>query len=1293
MVRYIILLTLLMCSAPILWAQTTGGLQGAISDGATGESIPFANIVIQKDGAQIAGTTTDFDGNYNFSNVNAGTYDVVVTYVGYRDLKMTGVVLKVGQVVRLDLEFPEEASGVSAFGEEADIPIVIGYRIPLIEADNTTGGQVIGSEDIKKMATRSISSIAATTAGVNQADEGEALNSNGSRSSGNDYYVDGVRVIGNFGIPESEIDQAQIITSGVPAEFGDATGAIINIITKGPSGEFKGYFNGETSQFLDAFGANLVELAFSGPIIAKPITNSLGDTLKNDDGKVKKKPILGYRIFGRYFTTKDDRPSALGSYRLTDDAMNNILENPLTSTGTGLVLTSDYLTRDDLVETKIRPNARSSYAIANGKIELKPSKDFFFVVGGQAQFSWGNSASTGNRLFNYQFNPKSTSNTWRVSGRFRHSVSSTTPGDDDEEEDETDSLRLQPVFQNFSYELQGDYTETNGFSQDPRYQDRLWEYGYVGRFDRSRRPVVSVVDTSWVLNTGGDTLGFNTEAGHSAFFNTFDGYEGNTEINPGLAAYNKDITVIPSSAFNNGGAANIDFSQPNLAFNLLQMEVINGAFNVNGRTSVFGLFNGAHINGAGYGRSNSRQIRANVRANFDLVMNQRSGNPIRHAIQLGGVYEQRIDRSYSISPFSLWQLADQKANSHISNAADRSAESVGTFYDEQTEQYYDLYPNLIRDDEEGNPVAPSVFGKRFRESLREKYGDEGHTDADWVNVHAYNPEDMDIAMFEPTTLVGGRTAVSSYYGYDYLGNPIGANVQFNDFFTQTDAEGLKTRPVAPNKPIYVAGYLQDKFTYKDMIFRFGVRFDSYDANTKVLKDPYSLVGYYNASEFESGGSEYSSGTSSDYTRPSNIGDDFAVYVNANSKDASVSGYRDGEQWYDEKGLPVNNANELGSTIVPALRGFTSSEIDLKGENYDPNLAFRDYKPTLVVMPRISFSFPISDEANFYANYDVLAMRPPSGAFATPLTYFNFVENVANSSYIGNPNLKSQRTINYEVGFQQKLTDFSKVKVSMLYREERDLIQTKQFFLAYPITYQSFGNDDFSTAKSFKVEYDMRENNNLRILANYTLQFAEGTGSSPTSSAGVAAEELKYIFPLSFDQRHTFYLMADYRYKSGDKYNGPKIGKVDLLENTGLNLAFNVSSGRPFTAKQVPGGIGTSFPNRLTEGSINGARMPWNFRMDLKLDRDITIGKKSKHPVYLNVYLRIQNILNTRNVLNVYPVTGSPTDDGFLTIQGSPGPGFASSQADSYELLYDLRMVNPYNISRPRRIFIGLTCQF
>jgi hypothetical protein len=52
-----------------------------------------------------------------------------------------------------------------------------------------------------------------------------------------------------------------------------------------------------------------------------------------------------------------------------------------------------------------------------------------------------------------------------------------------------------------------------------------------------------------------------------------------------------------------------------------------------------------------------------------------------------------------------------------------------------------------------------------------------------------------------------------------------------------------------HKPIYNAFYIQDKFTFKDIIFRLGLRVDRYDANTKVLKDPYSLYEIMQADDF------------------------------------------------------------------------------------------------------------------------------------------------------------------------------------------------------------------------------------------------------------------------------------------------------------------------------------------------------------------------------------------------------------------------------------------------------------
>lgn len=1258
--RHLILLSLLLLGSSSLWAQTS--LLGKVIDADNEEGLPLVNMALIQDDNQIAVTSTDIDGNYNFSNLKVGTYKLMLEYFGYPSKTLVGIKISTNETKILDIEM----SSTITIDEEV---VVIAESI--IDPGKNIGGATRDADFIKNNPERGIAGAVLSTATVNALEPGEAVSSGGSRTTSNLTLVNGIPVIGGAPIADLEIEEIQIMTSGIPAQYGNATGSITNIITKGPSSRFSGGVQIESSQLTDNFGENTINGYFSGPIIAKPMINALGDTTKVD-GRVAKSTILGYRFSGAYFTTKDPRPSALSTFKIKEEKLKEILENPLIANpgGSGSVFASDFLTEDDLEETNVRSNARTSYGQYSGTIEYQPSQDFFLKIGSEGRFSWGNSAAPFNQLFNYDFNPEQKSNNLGFNASFRHIVSSTIPGNT--EEDEKNSTRLQPIFQNLSYELIGSYNQTNFESIDPRYKDRLWEYGYVGKFYESRRPVIDVVDSLAIVDSNGDIIGYQAQVGHASFFNSFDGYEPNWDINPGLAAYN-NLLAQPNSF------------DPDAPTSLNEMEMING-LNTGARGSAYGLFSAPHLTGAGFGKSNTTQARGNVQVNFDLVTNQKSGNPMRHQVQLGGTFEQRVERSYNINPFDLWNLAYQSTNSHISNATDRTRPTGENYYDPFSQRNYQLYDALIRTDAEGNEVAMSEFGKNLREAL-------GFDKRDWVSVHELTPDQMELDWFEPTTLVTGTQRVVNYYGYDYKGNPLGTNVSFNDFFTATDENGIKTRPVAPFKPIYMAGYIQDKFVYKDIICNFGVRFDSYDANTSVLKDPYSITGYETAAEFESDNSLYDVGQTTEYRRPSNIEDNFAVYVNQNSSDASVVGYRNGEQWYNAEGIPVNTPSELGANFIPALKGIGTSQIDPQGNNYDPSQAFRDYTPSIIIMPRISLSFPISPESNFYANYDILSQRPPVGSYASALDYYNFREITTSDAIINNPNLRPERTINYEVGFQQALTKYSKIKVSMVYKEERDLIQARQYINAYPNTYTTYGNDDFSTTKAFKLEYETLRYKNLQIIANYALQFTEGTGSNPTSSRGVAAEELKYVFALDFDQRHTFYANIDYRFSNGKDYNGPKIGHFDVLENTGLSVSVNANSGRPYTKKQIPGGLGTSFRNRITEGSINGARVPWNFRVGMKLDRNFVIGKKSKNPMYLNVYLRITNLFNTQNVHDVYVVTGSPSDDGFLTTANSPGPGFASSQPASYEMLYNLNMNTPFNISRPRRIFLGLSFAF
>ena len=155
-----------------------------------------------------------------------------------------------------------------------------------------------------------------------------------------------------------------------------------------------------------------------------------------------------------------------------------------------------------------------------------------------------------------------------------------------------------------------------------------------------------------------------------------------------------------------------------------------------------------------------------------------------------------------------------------------------------------------------------------------------------------------------------------YNGYDYKGDKQTGDVSFDDFWTAKDANGNYTRPIGAFEPIYMAGYIQDKFAINDLIFNVGVRVDRFDANQKVLKDKYLLYPAYTAADKAPG-------------RPSNIGGDFIVYVNdvADPDNATIVGYRDEDTWYDASGVQVFNPSILslqsGGEVAPVAFRYRS----------------------------------------------------------------------------------------------------------------------------------------------------------------------------------------------------------------------------------------------------------------------------------------------------------------------------------------------------------------------------------
>ncbi|NNE27245.1 MAG: TonB-dependent receptor plug domain-containing protein [Saprospiraceae bacterium] len=1201
-------------------AQTS--LQGKITEEETGEAVLFATIALYKNDVLITGTESDFDGNYFFSDIDPGTYDVEVSFIGLQTQRVQGIVAKAGKVNIADVEMKEE-------GVLIDVVEIVAYEVPLVEFDNTTQGKSLTSENIQALPLKNISAIAATTAGISL-DQGGNISVRGSRTNATYYYIDGVRVSSanaNNMVPQQQIDQMQVITGGIEAQYGDVTGGIISITTKGPSANFSGGIEAETSEYLDAYGYNLINANFSGPII------------KNKDNE----SVLGFRLFGQYRNIEDDAPSAVGVYRASEELIAQLEQNPVTTFNGTDFPSPEFLVADDVPSTlKARPNERDVDVNLSAKLDARFSKNIDLTLAATVFDSENRFTPGGWGMYNWTNNPYAYSGGYRGNVRIRHKLGNQTLGPDSE--------RKNSLIRNASYSIQFGYEKNRSRREDLRHEGNIFRYGYYGDIARDWNPVASVLTDpdNWggeqvLVNFGPAVLPF----AHQGYALQEGEFTANESINPVLASYN-----------NLNG-----FQEPEL----------NAAWNMfNNVGQVYNL------------NSKFEQDRytINVDSGFDLFPGGSDSG--KHNIRFGFMYEQRVSRSWSINPNRLWELMRIQANRHL-NGVD-TTNILGTFVDENTGLEFTQYGV-------GNSEEEFSDNSFFREVRNVT----GQAIDQYVNTDGLNPDDLSLDMFSAAELNNFSGVGLNYYGYDYLGNKVSNSVTFDDFFTSKDSEGRRNFLVAPWQPIYGAAYIQDKFTFKDIIFRLGLRVDYYDANSKVLKDPYSFTEIESASQF------YSDNPGD---QPEGVSDDYKVYVAGEDSD-EVIGFRSGDSWFRPDGTATDGNLLFGGGLVyPSYvekdfqrrspQFFRVNE-DGTEETFNTDLAFKDYEAQLNWMPRLAFSFPISQDAGFFAHYDILVQRPPSNVVATALNYFYF-EDVTRFSPSNNPDLRPEKTIDYEVGFQQKISNSSALKVSAYYKEMRDMIQARIYpFIPAPVSqYETYGNLDFGTVKGFSFSYDLRRTGNFQLNATYTLQFADGSGSNANSGRGINQRgNIRTLLPLSFDERHRLTAVADYRYASGKAYNGPRIAGKDILANAGLNLFITAVSGRPYSTFQ------TVTAPRGASGlkTINGARLPWTFNADLQFDKNFQIkfSEESKRYLGINVYLRVQNLFDIDNVIGVFNVTGDPDTDGYLLgefgeerVQQIMDAGLS---VDSFLASYNWFLLSPGNFSRPRQIYLGAIVNF
>ncbi len=1244
-----------------------GEIYGRVTD-EKGQALDFATVQAFQGGILKGGAKTDLNGNYSIKPLQPGEYTIKISFVGMVTEEISGIPLGNEGRRKVDAKL-EKKPAATPKGE-----VVIKasrYRKPLVDPGDPSSGVMVGA-DIKKAPTLNTTDMVSMMGGTYQRKQGDNnLSVGGDRSSSTMVIVDGIplRAGRSANFPPAAIDRLELMSNGLSAKYGNATGAVIGITTRGIQKELSGGLQYQHS--VEGYNNNMVSIDLSGPLVSKKV-----------DGV--KRPVIGFVINASGSYDKDNNPYYYKLYRIKKDKLKEIQETPIipNPNGTGsFVRAGEMVTLNDFEKVKAKDYAQTYGLNYLGKLDYQPTENINVTLGTYLTYSYGRGWAFANSLFAPEANQISKGYSGRGFLRLYQRLGK--PASKEKEDGKKSAIKNAYYSLQFSY--QKDYSE----GANPNHKRDIFNYGYLGKFTTYRRPIYTI-DTAAGGFMGIKYLG---DFSDSVSFQP-------AGINPLLENYTKAVFADKRFPINN----------------LTDIQRYQGLRNGDGPQSNYSLWTGVGAQISGYSYSEVDQVSINLDASLDILQgskNSKRVDPITHNIQFGLGYDQRTQRGYSLAASGLWRLMRLLTNRHILNLdLDNPIYRIGGVdYTLEELAKNGLTPSPF-DTINYNRYYSAGEQARFDKELRNKlYGTNGYLNTTFIDIDNYDPKTFSLDMFSADDLFNSGNDYVQYWGYDYLGNKTKSHPSFNDFWTKKDARGDYERPIGAFRPIYMFGYILDKFSYKDLNFNIGVRVDRYDANQKVLKDPYSLYGIKKNSDLKPGTYNVAIDKTNNNIQaplPSSFASDYVPYIDNNqSQKPTIVGYRKGDTWYDPFGKEIADPTILsglyagGMPIQPWLQNKSDS---IKSASFNPNSSFEDYKPEVTLTPRIQFAFPVSDKSLFYGNYDVITQTPSSSNFVTPDDYYFLAER---QSAIGNANLKMEKAINYTIGYQQALSKTAGLTIEAYYRERKNQIQMQNFILAYPIQYTSFGNRDFSSTKGLKLNLEYRRVGPLRMQLAYTLQFAEGTGSSTTTQSSLLATgqpNLRTVFPLAVDTRHTINYTIDYRYS--EQFKGPEIGGKYPFKDAGINIFMRARSGEPYTRASVATPlVGGDFQSIPLQGTINGSRLPWQFEVSTRIDKDFlltNIGRKKDaegkvikdgKPIGLNVYTYITNLLNTRNTLSVYRYTGVGDDDGYLN---SPqGQQSLSSQQfqQSYIDLYRYRLISPDNFNNPRRIYVGFSLNF
>jgi outer membrane receptor protein involved in Fe transport len=324
--------------------------------------------------------------------------------------------------------------------------------------------------------------------------------------------------------------------------------------------------------------------------------------------------------------------------------------------------------------------------------------------------------------------------------------------------------------------------------------------------------------------------------------------------------------------------------------------------------------------------------------------------------------------------------------------------------------------------------------------------------------------------------------------------------------------------------------------------------------------------------------------------------------------------------------------------------------------------YKDATPKMQLSPRFGVSYPISVNGVVHFSYGHFLQIPTfqylynGGAYKVP-------ETGSTSTPFGNPDLQPERTVMYEIGFRQQFMDDFVVDATGFYRDVRDWVTAGVPIPTYNgVTYSVYTNKDYENVRGVTINFSKRFSNHYSIDLNYTYQVAEGSNSNPDDAFNAALNNqapVIFLSPLDWDQRHNLNLNI---------LVGDKTWNVSLLTKYGTGLPYTPS----VTQATADRGLSTGFQPNIYN-------LPAQFDNDLYVNKTFSIFGSD-----FTAYLKVFNLFDARNIVNVFGDTGEPN---FTTSVENVGYDPARPNTVADYIRY------PWFYAAPRSVQTGIQLSF